>query len=1373
MLTNGLFVAANTNVGLVDADGVSLMFEEAPAHIGTKAQNESLYTYSFETRDFEVKNSEKDIAKLVVIASKGAELNAEFTFSEVKYSVKFGDNEVVSYSYNAIIADPASTPDYLFDFDGHQAVTGWTDSLNDFVSGSTKATKDVVYSPKAGEKVAHTWKDVAGTPATDHSTGIYDHQVCDCGAKRLGADATVLASDEDLVIGMLDHTHSYVASFDWTGAVNPGDKPVVVYTCSDPICGDTHTISEADVQIVEKDGSRVPATCTQAGTVTFVASATFEGVDGNSEHVYELAIIAHTLTHHDAVEASLENAGNIEYWTCSECNGYFKDAAGTISSTLEEVTIPKFTYEDPQVVSVSELTRLDGKKSNNYLLGNNDRYTYTLEKPYKSTSLQFNVLFNMIETDNSRIRFHNYFCRDNQWDTTWACWFVTNGGFAGLSMDEYTWFDIPGGYTLGMHKLVMDTRAIMCGNTFTGNYQIDVYFDDALLKTLIVAYNPNDMVGALFINSSSNNNIIYDIDYTGDVFEDAQVINVYDLTAIGKISGVDGNYFYVGDGNVYSRILKLNLCLDPTADNTELILDVAAGESGRLWLQANNLNTFFFGWSVNGHPTDRYFLPGKINFDAGINYEIEIGRVRVTEGINAGLDFIYLKVDGEYLYNDPAKLFMPSWFYADPNAADGKPIAYDAVTLRLTGFEAEDLNYVEPELDEDIDVISVNDLVFAGEYQNGSIDLLDSRIYTYHGTSEYGSVIFKGVFNFLAANYNNGDKNGTQFHFNSTWTPEAVGGCIWFNGGLGVLISAPKTAGGHAFGSNIPTGQDVDVEIGRIAIMDDGEFTGKHYFYAKANGVIVNEWIIEGTPEEVYKAKALFITGKPETDDDPGNAGNIIKNVAINKTVTITVGDHTEEVTVLQSGLVTIPSFSTDVVPSDKRIVGWTISGTEDAFNPLADHIFDNISITATIGDFKWKVTFGTEEIFVGNGLEIVVPETEPTKAYDNQNHYEFDCWVDADGNPFVEGTLASEDVVYPAKFNVITHTYGEWTTKDEPTCTVKGIKEKTCECGHKVSEEVDALGHDYTVEVPGSAVAETCTTNGKQADLKCSRCDSVQTGETILAHHTLDHVDAQVGTCTELGNVEHYNCSVCHKNFSDINGINELADVTTPIHHTIESVAAVAETCTTPGSIAHYTCSVCHKNFSDAEGTNEITDIAIAPHHTLEKVEAKSGTCTKEGNIEHYTCSVCHKNFSDAEGQNELTNVKTPVEHDLRDVKANAATCTEDGNIAYKRCGECFKLFDAEGNEINAADVVVEALGHDLVDDAEVPATYEAEGRKAGKHCSRCDYKVGGEVIPKLEKKDEPTPQRRGCKSVVAVSGVIFAIALAAVVLKRKQNLE
>ena len=41
-------------------------------------------------------------------------------------------------------------------------------------------------------------------------------------------------------------------------------------------------------------------------------------------------------------------------------------------------------------------------------------------------------------------------------------------------------------------------------------------------------------------------------------------------------------------------------------------------------------------------------------------------------------------------------------------------------------------------------------------------------------------------------------------------------------------------------------------------------------------------------------------------------------------------------------------------------------------------------------------------------------------------------------------------------------HKFGEWVAVTEATCTKGGVRERTCRCGEREAEAIDALGHDY-----------------------------------------------------------------------------------------------------------------------------------------------------------------------------------------------------------------------------------------------------------------------------------------------------------------------
>jgi len=335
ILTDARFVVSQTNSNVFDCDGVNVQFINAPLTIGTKTLNGKNYTYTIETRDFTVVNNTKNISKFVIIGQKGTEINTTVNFSEIKYSVKFGNNEATLYSYNEAITAPSKT--YKYTYTGHQEVTGYTgDDSSSFINGTTCATKNIVYTEVYSASVNHTWKTVNEVKATREQNGVIKHEECTCGAKRIDSGSTKLISDTELVS---KHTCSYNVSFDWTNAKNPGDKPTITYTCKLEGCGYSHPIDSKDITVKEKEGSKIPATYEENGSIVFIASSEYEGTKATEEKTYVLVKLYHVLTHHDAVNETCDTDGNIEYWSCSDCNKNFSDEDGTIEVTT--ITIPK------------------------------------------------------------------------------------------------------------------------------------------------------------------------------------------------------------------------------------------------------------------------------------------------------------------------------------------------------------------------------------------------------------------------------------------------------------------------------------------------------------------------------------------------------------------------------------------------------------------------------------------------------------------------------------------------------------------------------------------------------------------------------------------------------------------------------------------------------------------------------------------------------------------------------------------------------------------------------------------------------------------------------------------------------------------------
>ena len=105
-------------------------------------------------------------------------------------------------------------------------------------------------------------------------------------------------------------------------------------------------------------------------------------------------------------------------------------------------------------------------------------------------------------------------------------------------------------------------------------------------------------------------------------------------------------------------------------------------------------------------------------------------------------------------------------------------------------------------------------------------------------------------------------------------------------------------------------------------------------------------------------------------------------------------------------------------------------------------------------------------------------------------------------------------------------------------TLQVGEFKLKLQTCSHKNTDGSDALGE--VIE----NVEPTCTEHGYITH-KCSLCNSIVKvyKDDVLKPHTLTHHALKDATCTEAGNIEYWQCSVCNKLFSDEATTKEITD--------------------------------------------------------------------------------------------------------------------------------------------------------------------------------------------------------------------------------------
>ena len=245
------------------------------------------------------------------------------------------------------------------------------------------------------------------------------------------------------------------------------------------------------------------------------------------------------------------------------------------------------------------------------------------------------------------------------------------------------------------------------------------------------------------------------------------------------------------------------------------------------------------------------------------------------------------------------------------------------------------------------------------------------------------------------------------------------------------------------------------------------------------------------------------------------------------------------------------------------------------------------------------------------------------------------------------------ELVLSDSNYTPVTHVFDDGVITTQPTCTEAGIKTYTCsDCGKTRTEEIPALGHDYKLD-ENTAVAATCTEPGKNADQKCSICDSVIEGEAIaaLGHDWGEWTRGKAPTCAEDG-VETRTCSR-DSNHTETRNIPATGD-----HSWNSGEVTTPATCETNG-VKTYTCTVCGETRSE--------EIPALEHETTETVT--KATLTKNGSIIE-KCANCEEVVSE-------TTIYYP-----KAFKLSAATYAYNGKIRKPTV----KVTDANGETIPAS---------------------------------------------------------------------------------------
>ncbi|MBQ4098747.1 MAG: hypothetical protein IJC87_01310 [Clostridia bacterium] len=363
-----------------------------------------------------------------------------------------------------------------------------------------------------------------------------------------------------------------------------------------------------------------------------------------------------------------------------------------------------------------------------------------------------------------------------------------------------------------------------------------------------------------------------------------------------------------------------------------------------------------------------------------------------------------------------------------------------------------------------------------------------------------------------------------------------------------------------------------------------------------------------------------------------------------------------------------------------------------------------------------------------------------------------------------------------------IGHTFGEWTTKSQSTCSEKGLEKSVCEtCGKERERELALLEHDFEK----FEKEPTCEEEGLLYE-KCSVCGEETDGTPIpkLAHDLVEEVSGRTlrsnqtceskatywktcGVCGEISNTDYFaygelsdhilnNAYSCAVNFCRV---CEDEFPATSEHNFGEWIEVGASSCSST-VVKFHVCQDCGYAEDELGLQNAVT------HHDIVFTETKA-TCEQDGSFvvscvncdfetvvtygaighvykweidENGHRQICLRDNCDSvinQGEHRASNSATCEQdeicvvcnylicarhnHSWVSIPDKAPTCEQDGYKNAKQCENCQKIIK----------ITVKG-GHDFVFVSGKQATCEENGTIAHNHCENCqkDYDLQGNYL-------------------------------------------
>ncbi len=252
------------------------------------------------------------------------------------------------------------------------------------------------------------------------------------------------------------------------------------------------------------------------------------------------------------------------------------------------------------------------------------------------------------------------------------------------------------------------------------------------------------------------------------------------------------------------------------------------------------------------------------------------------------------------------------------------------------------------------------------------------------------------------------------------------------------------------------------------------------------------------------------------------------------------------------------------------------------------------------------------------------------------------------------------------------THTSGDWTVTEEPTCAEYGTKTRYCEsCSYYETDTVEPAHKKETI--PGKEA--TCTQTGLTEGEKCAYCGEIYVEQEVIAKkpHTEETMSAKAATCSEAGLTEGKKCSVCGE-------ILEAQKETEKLAHKPVVIGKIEATCEKDGYTGDTKCEVCGNKLAAGKVVDKLA-------HTEVVVEGKAATYTESGLTDGKKCSVCGEILVKQEVIQMLEKAYT-----FGDIDGDGTVTAKDATQILRYINGKTSAFTAEGADeallIKAADV-------------------------------------------------------------------------------------